>query len=131
MGVEAASNQYFGKDVSELNLTESAILAGLPQSPSIYSPFASDSKAYIARTTSVLRRMGGWLYQKEQEAKSIKELPDVKFAAFGQGIKAPHFAIYVKKLLEEKYGEQRVLQGGLQVTTSLDLDIQEQAQKLS
>ena len=75
--------------------------------------------------------MGGWLYQKEQEAKSIKELPDVKFAAFGQGIKAPHFAIYVKKLLEEKYGEQRVLQGGLQVTTSLDLDIQEQAQKLS
>lgn len=130
-GVEAASNQYFGKDVSELNLTESAILAGLPQSPSIYSPFASDSKAYIARTTSVLRRMreDGYI-KKEQEAKSIKELPDVKFAAFGQGIKAPHFAIYVKKLLEEKYGEQRVLQGGLQVTTSLDLDIQEQAQKI-
>lgn len=130
-GVEAASNQYFGKDVSELNLTESAILAGLPQSPSVYSPFASDSKAYIARTTAVLRRMreDGYI-TKEKEAAALKELPTVKFASFGQGIKAPHFAIYVKKLLEEKYGEQRVLQGGLQVTTSLDLDIQEQTQKI-
>ncbi len=130
-GVEAASNQYFGKDVSQLNLTESAILAGLPQAPSTYSPFGSDPKAYIGRTTAVLRRMreDGYI-TKDQEAKSLKELPDVKFASFGHGILAPHFAIYVKNLLEQKYGEKRVLQGGLQVTTTLDLDIQNQAQKV-
>lgn len=130
-GAEAAANQYFGKDVSQLNLTESAILAGLPQAPSAYSPFGSDPKAYIGRTTSVLRRMreDGYI-TKDQEAKSLKELPAVKFAAFGQGILAPHFAIYVKNLLEQKYGEERVLQGGLQVTTTLDLDIQNQAQKV-
>lgn len=130
-GVEAASNQYFNKHVSELSLAESAVLAGLPQSPSRYSPFGPDPKAYIERTKDVLRRMreDGYI-TKEQEEQTIKELPDVKFAQFGQGIKAPHFSIYVKKLLEEKYGQEMVLQGGLQVTTSLDLNIQNQAQEV-
>lgn len=128
-GVQAASSQYFNKDVSELTLSESAILAGLPQLPSAYSPFGPNPKAYINRSKDVLRRMreDGFI-SKEKEQKAVAELPNVKFASFGEGIKAPHFSIYVKKLLEEKYGEQRVLQGGLQVTTSLDLDIQNMAQ---
>ncbi len=130
-GVQAASSQYFNKDVSELSLTESAILAGLPQLPSAYSPFGPNPKAYISRSKDVLRRMReDKKISKEQELKSIEELPNVKFAAFGEGIKAPHFSIYVKKLLEEKYGEQRVLQGGLQVTTSLDLDMQTMAENV-
>lgn len=130
-GVEAASNQYFNKSVSELNLTESAVLAGLPQLPSAYSPFGPDPKAYIDRSTDVLRRMreDGYI-TKEEEQKSVKELPELKFAQFGQGIKAPHFSIYVKKILEEKYGPEKVLQGGLQVTTSLDLNLQNQAQEI-
>ena len=119
-GVEAASNQYFNKHVSELSLTESVVLAGLPQLPSKYSPFGPDPEAYISRSKDVLRRM--------REEKSVKELPTLKFAAFGQGIKAPHFSIYVKKILEEKYGQEKVLQGGLQVTTSLDLNLQNLAQ---
>ena len=131
-GVEAAANQYFGKHVSELSLVESAILAGLPQQPSVYSPFSSDPKAYINRTKDVLRRMqeDGYL-TKEQEKKVITELPNVKFAQFGQNIKAPHFSLYVKKLLAEKYGEKMVLEGGLQVTTSLDLPTQEMAQRIT
>ncbi len=130
-GVQAAAAQYFNKDVSELTLTESAILAGLPQQPSSYSPFGPNPKAYIARSKDVLRRMReDGSISKEKEKKAVEELPNVKFAAFGEGIKAPHFAIYVKKLLEEKYGEQRVLQGGLQVTTTLDLDIQNMAQEV-
>src|SRR3989304_1577820 len=130
-GVVAAAVQYFGKHVWELNLTESAVLAGLPQQPSVYSPFGSDPKAYIARTTNVLRRMREDSYiKKEDKEKALKELPELKFAAFGEGIKAPHFSIYIKKLLSEKYGEQKVLQGGLQVTTSLDLDVQNMVQEV-
>lgn len=129
-GVQAASQQYFAKDVSKLTLTESAVIAGLPQSPSLYSPFSSDSKAYIGRTKDVLKAMRENNYiNSDQEKKALEELPNLKFAQFGQDIKAPHFSLYVKKLLEEKYGEQMVLQGGLQVTTSLDLKVQEMAQK--
>jgi len=128
-GVQAAANQYFGKDVSELTLTESAILAGLPQQPSAYSPFGPNPKAYVNRTKDVLRRMreDGYI-TKEQEKKAVAELSGIKFAKFAEGIKAPHFSIFVKKILEEKYGEQKVLQGGLQVQTTLDLEIQNMAQ---
>ena len=129
-GSEAAANQYFGKNVWELNLVESAILAGFPQSPTVYSPFGSDPQAYIERTKDVLRRMKEDDYiTKEQEEKAIQELPKVKFASFGQDIKAPHFSIYVKTLLEQKYGARLVQEGGLKVTTTLDLKLQNMAQK--
>ncbi len=130
-GSEAAANQYFGKHVRELNLVESAILAGLPQAPTLFSPHGSDPQAYIERTKSVLRRMkeDGYI-TGEQEEKAAKKLPKVKFASFGQGIKAPHFAIHVKNLLEEKYGAKLVQEGGLKVTTSLDLKLHNMAQKI-
>lgn len=130
-GSEAAANQYFNKNVGDLNLTESAILAGFPQRPSVYSPFGLDPEAYIERTKDVLRRMkeDGYITE-EQEEKAVKGLPKVKFANFGEGITAPHFALYVKQILEEKYGVKFVQEGGLQVTTSLDLKLQNMAQKV-
>lgn len=129
-GAEAASNQYFGKHVWELNLVESAVLAGLPQKPTVYSPFGSDPEAYIARTKDVLRRMREDDHiTKKQQDKAVEELPKVKFATFGQNIKAPHFTIYVKNLLEEKYGPALVQEGGLKVTTTLDIKLQDMAQK--
>lgn len=129
-GVEAAANQYFGKHVWQLNLVESAVLAGLPQSPTYYSPFGANSRAYIDRTTYVLGRMeeDGYI-TKQQEVKAVKALPKVKFASFGYGIKAPHFALYVKSLLEEKYGARLVQEGGLKVTTTLDSSLQDFVQK--
>ncbi|OGY23432.1 MAG: hypothetical protein A2172_04355 [Candidatus Woykebacteria bacterium RBG_13_40_15] len=129
-GTEAAANQYFGKHTWELNLVECAILAGLPQSPTAYSPFGLNSRAYINRTKDVLRRMreDGYI-TSDQEKKAVKALPNVKFASFGQDIKAPHFSIYVKTLLEEKYGPRLVQEGGFQVTTTLDLKLQDMAQK--
>ncbi|HUW24040.1 MAG TPA: PBP1A family penicillin-binding protein [Patescibacteria group bacterium] len=128
-GVEEAAQTYFGKGVSELSLTESAFLAGLPQSPSRYSPFGKTPEAYLGRTEDVLRRMreDGYI-SGEEEKKSLEGLPDLKFASAGGTLKAPHFVMYVKSLLEEKYGEKVVEQGGLRVTTSLDLDLQETAQ---
>jgi 1A family penicillin-binding protein len=128
-GVEAASEIYFGKKVSDLNLVESAILAGLPQKPSTYSPFSDDPKAYVGRTTQVLRRMreDGYI-TVEQEKEAVGQLEKVEFAPEGANFKAPHFVMYVKRQLEDRYGQRVVEQGGLRVYTTLDLDLQEKAQ---
>lgn len=130
-GVGAAAQTYFGKDVGDLDLTESAILAGMPQSPSTYSPYSSTPKAYVARTKEVLRRMreDGYI-TKDQETSVDGQLGDVQFQNKGAGFKAPHFVQYVEKILEDRYGQASVEQGGLQVTTTLDLDLQEKAQEV-
>lgn len=130
-GVEAATEVYFGKSVKNLNLIESAVLAGLPQRPSAYSPYSSNPKAYIARTTDVLRRMreDGYITPDQEEA-ALAQLPSVEFQARGASFKAPHFVQYVQKILEERYGERVVEQGGLRVTTTLDLALQEKAEEI-
>ena len=130
-GVESASETYFDKKVGELNLVESAILAGLPQRPTAYSPYSSNPEAYIGRTEVVLKRMRQDDYiTKEEEEVAVKQLPDVKFQERGANFKAPHFVQYVQNILEENYGETAVGQGGLKVTTTLDLDLQEEAQSI-
>ena len=130
-GVETAAEIYFGKKVSELNLIESAILAGLPQRPSVYSPYSSTPKAYIDRTQAVLRRMreDGYI-NKDQEKEAAGLLEIVEFQARGASFKAPHFVQYVQKILEDRYGETVVETGGLKVTTTLDLELQEKAQDI-
>lgn len=130
-GVEAAAEMYFGKEVSELDLIESAFLAGLPQRPSVYSPYSSYPEAYIERTKAVLRRMreDGYITD-EQEKAAVEQLPDMQFLKSGESFKAPHFVQYVQQILEERYGEAVVQGGGLQVTTSLDWDLQQEAQKI-
>ncbi|MCX6725816.1 MAG: PBP1A family penicillin-binding protein [Candidatus Shapirobacteria bacterium] len=128
-GAEEAAESYFGKKASELNLVESAILAGLPQLPSVYSPFSDTPTAYIDRTKQVLRRMREDKYiTSSQEKAAVDQLSQVQFATEGANFKAPHFVMYVKKQLEEKYGQATVESGGLRVYTSLDLKIQEAAQ---
>ncbi len=130
-GVEAAAETYFGKKVTDLDLIESAIVAGLPQSPSRYSPYSSTPKAYVQRTKDVLRRMreDGFI-TRDQETSAVSALPNVTFQARGADFKAPHFVQYVQKILEERYGQSAVELGGLKVTTTLDLDLQEKAQSI-
>lgn len=128
-GVEAAAETYFGKKVKDLNLVESAFLAGLPQIPSKYSPYSQTPDAYLGRTEQVLRRMREDDYiTKEQEASAVEELSSLTFQPRGASFKAPHFVQYVQKLLTDRYGERVVEQGGLRVTTTLDLSLQETAQ---
>lgn len=130
-GVEAASQLYFGKTVSKLNLVESAILAGLPQSPSYYSPFGAYPTAYRERTMQVLRRMKeDGKITGDQYSKALSDLNKIKFSKFSANFKAPHFVMYVKSLLEEQFGAATVESGGLSVYTTLDLDLQDDIQKI-
>lgn len=131
-GAEAGARQYFGKDVKDLNLLESAILAGLPQEPSYYSPFGVHPDAYKDRTRYVLERMqeDGYI-TKDQQVQANTELNDYKVPGAPSGLlKAPHFVLYVKDILEKKYGEKTVLQGGLKVYTTLDSKLQDAAQQI-
>lgn len=130
-GVETAAEVYFGKRVGDLNLVESAVLAGMPQRPSVYSPYSSTPKAYIVRTAQVLRRMreDGYI-TKDQENEASRQLDSVTFQPQGASLKAPHFVQYVQNILEQRYGETAVEQGGLTVTTTLDLKLQEKAQNI-
>ncbi|MBI2032612.1 MAG: penicillin-binding protein [Candidatus Levybacteria bacterium] len=130
IGVEAASETYFGKKAKELDLAESAFLAGLPQSPSVYSPF-SGNKYYEVRTEAVLKQMVEEKYiTKEQSKKALDKIKNYKFSQRDTSIKAPHFVIYVKQLAAEKFGEAAVDGGGLQIYTTLDYEIQKDAEKI-
>lgn len=130
-GSKTAAQTYFDKDVSELSLVESAILAGLPQSPTRYSPFGANPTAYIDRTKNVLRRMREDKYiTKDEEQKALSQLDKVVFSGKGDQITAAHFVMYVRKLLIDQYGESKVEQGGLRITTTLDLDLQKKAEKI-
>jgi 1A family penicillin-binding protein len=127
-GIEAASEYFFGKHAKDLDLAESAMLAGLPQAPSEFSPFGAHAEEGRARQIEVLKAMQDQGYiTKAQEQKAEKET--LKYKKFTNEIEAPHFVLYIKDLLITKYGEKMVEEGGLKVITSLDLDIQNFAQK--
>ncbi|GIW63321.1 MAG: hypothetical protein KatS3mg091_123 [Patescibacteria group bacterium] len=129
-GIESAAKGYFGKSAKELNLTEAAILAGLPQRPSYYSPLIGEKNAWKARTQAVLRRMREEGYiTKDQEQKAVKELDAIKFKQSSIDIKAPHFVFYVKELIEQEYGPE-VFNQGLKIKTTLDLKLQEKTQEI-
>jgi len=127
-GIEEASQKYYGKSVSKLTLAEGAMLAGLPQAPSEYTPFGSNPELSYARQAEVLRRMveDGYITQEEASLAFQEEL---QFKSDTIDIRAPHFVMYVKELLAAKYGEDVVSQGGLEVKTTLDLSLQEEAQQ--
>lgn len=128
-GVEAASQIYFGKRVSDLSLAESAYLAGLPQAPSQYSPFNGDGSLGKRRQKDVLNAMVSEGYiTRVQAEKAFKE--KLVFDSPQVPIQAPHFVMYVKDLLVKKYGLLAVERGGLQVTTTLDLEAQKQAERI-
>jgi 1A family penicillin-binding protein len=130
-GVGTASQQYFGKPVKDLDLAESAILAGLPQRPNVYSPFSTTPTAYISRTEHVLNRMLEDKYIDE-ETKNItmEEVKNYKFYQNKSTLSAPHFVFWIKDILAQRYGEDVADGGGLKVTTTLDINLQNQVQQI-
>lgn len=127
-GIEAAAETYFGKNVGQLDLAEAAYLAGLPASPTYYSPYGARPELAKNRQEEVLTRMVNLGYIKEnQKEEALGEELNIRRPTIP--IAAPHFVMYVKDILEQQYGPRLIELGGLRVTTSLDLNLQEMAQK--
>lgn len=127
-GIEEASKTYFGKSAKDLSLAEAAMLAGLPQAPSVYSPY-NNPEATLKRRNEVLEAMykEGYIDKtsklKAQNSK-LEVLPPKN------KILAPHFVFYVKSQLEDYFGTKIVEEGGLKVYTTLDIEIQKKAEEI-
>lgn len=128
-GIEAASQTFFSKPAKDLTLAESAALAALPQAPSRLSPYGSHLDELKARQEYILNRMTELGYVSRQEADDAKKEP-LKFSAAAHGIKAPHFVMYIKEYLENKYGQDAIETQGLKVYTTLDWDLQQVAETI-
>lgn len=131
-GVELAARVYFGKHAKDLNLGETALLAGLIRGPSIYSPY-QNMKLAKERQLVVLRRMVELGYITGEKARAVAGRP-IKLVAESNaglvGIRAPYFVSYILPYLLERYGEDLVYDGGLRVYTTLDLKMQIAAEQV-
>ncbi|MCL5795475.1 MAG: PBP1A family penicillin-binding protein [Patescibacteria group bacterium] len=126
-GIQAASQNYFGKDAKDLDIAEAAAMAAIVKAPTYYSPYGLHPDKFEERKNYVLDRMMALNYiSKEETIKAKAE--KLSFKDRRENITAPHFVFYVKEKLIEEYGEQMVEEGGLKVTTTLDLDKQKMAE---
>jgi len=129
-GVQAASKVYFGKDVEDLDLSECAMLAGMPQKPSGYSPH-EDLEAATARRDTVLKQMfqQGKIDHEQWQSARAEKLAIIPRRRGRSTYKAPHFVDYVTRQLKQRYGDDVVFSGGLRVYTTLNYQMQEAAEK--
>lgn len=129
-GVEAASQAYFNKPAKNLTLAESAYLAALPQATTYYSPYGTHRNELDKRKNLVLERMLALGFIEKTELDQAKSEQVTFTDMTNEGIQAPHFVMFIKSYLEEKYGTDMVESGGLKVTTTLDLELQKEAEKI-
>ncbi len=127
-GVEAAAQTYFGKHVWELNDAEATLIAGLPQSPTTYNPFENLSAAQ-ARQQVTLNLMVQAGYLSPAQVEVIAATP-ITLNPPQTNMLAPHFAFYVRDILEQRYGPDLLYRAGLRVVTSLDMGWQNTAQQV-
>lgn len=125
-GVQSASQAYFKKNVWEISLPEAAILAALIKAPSVYS---TNLEELLNRKNYVLNRMASEGFLKPEEAEIAKK-EEIKIIEPSQSILAPHFTLWVKQLLEEKYGKSFLEQKGLKIYTTLDWELQQIAEEI-
>ncbi len=129
VGIQAASEGYFGKQASELTLAEAALLAGIPQSPSLYNPLENPTAALIRqRVVLDLMVRHGLITPAEASAARNEQLV---FKANRFDIEAPHFVL--GRIAEEitlRFGERALYEDGLEVITTLDLGLQHEAQRI-
>jgi membrane peptidoglycan carboxypeptidase len=128
VGVQEASERYFSEPAKDLNLAQAAYLAGLPQSPTRYDPI-TNPQAAKDRQVEVLDLMAkhGAITQMEAD---LTKLVDVELQPSTQPMLAPHFVNYVADYIRATLGEDALLHGGLEVDTTLDLGLNDEAQQL-
>ncbi|MCP5098138.1 MAG: hypothetical protein GY943_21530 [Chloroflexi bacterium] len=128
-GVEAAAQTYFGTSATELSLAQSSLIAGLPQSPVELDPL-NNLEAAKERQWLILNLMvsEGFITEQDRDAAYLEP---VAFVPQEVSLIAPHFSVYVRQLLEEQFGTEVVANGGLRVTTTLDLRYQKLAEQLA
>ena len=130
-GVESASRNFFGKNASDISLAEAAYLASLTKAPTYYSPYGNHQEELAKRKDLVLSKMAGLGFIAPEEAESAQK-EKVIFLNKGQNsVKAPHFSVYIRSYLEEKYGKDVVEQGGLKVVTTINYPLQEKAEQIA
>lgn len=129
-GIEAAAQTFFGKPAGELTLDEAAMIAALPQATAYYSPYGSHRDALIGRKTFALKTMARLGYITEEQAQEAIDAPTLsKLHPQNAVIAAPHFVMYIKDYLQQKYGDQAVEQSGYKIITTLDWDKQQIAEQ--
>lgn len=127
-GVEAAAKKFFNKPAADVSLSQATLLAALPQAPTYYSPYGSHFEDLKRRQAYILQRMTDLqMITLEQADAAAKE--ELDFAVQSESIRAPHFIFYVKELLNEQFGERIVGEGGLNITTTLNADMQSLAEE--
>jgi 1A family penicillin-binding protein len=129
-GVEEASQAFFGKKAADVTLPEAAYLAAIPQAPTYYSPYGNNREALDARKNLVLERMriNGFITVDEYEEALATEVEFQPQAV--TGIRAPHFVMYIVEQLAEQYGEDAIVEQGLRVITTLDWELQQEAERI-
>jgi membrane peptidoglycan carboxypeptidase len=130
-GLEAAARVYFNKPAAQLTLAEAAMLAAIPQSPAL-NPIDNPEQAKVRQELTLEAMLrDGYISRDAMVAAQFAPLAVSPGIEERFDIIAPHFALYVRRELEQKFGPQQVLRGGLRVYTSLDLTMQRQAECLS
>ncbi len=128
-GVQAASQTYFNKPSSDLTLAQAAILVALIPAPSYYSPYGSHKDLLLQRKDHILERMKGLGYINDQQLVEAKK-ETIGLSDDLYPIKAPHFVMYVRQYLEDKYGQDFLKEKGLRVYTTLDWELQNYAEQV-
>ena len=129
-GVEEASQAFFKTSANNLSIGEAAYLAAIPQAPTYLSPYGNNREQLDARQKLVIERMrsNGYITVDEYEAaknEAVEFEPQLV-----SGIKAPHFVMYIREILAEKYGEESLAERGLKIVTTLDWELQEKAEEI-
>ena len=128
-GVEAAAQNYFGKSVEELNLAESAMMAGLPQAPSRYSPYSYPQRAKERQVYVLNRMVADGYINADRAAEALSHTVDIKKRKDWNIGEVPYFAEHIRRYLEEKYGQEVLYREGLQVYTTVNVAFQKAAQR--
>lgn len=129
-GIEEASQAFFGKSAADITLPEAAYLAALPQAPTRLSPYGNNRDLLDARADRVLERMliNNFINQEEYDAAMATEVVFETQAV--TGIRAPHFVMYIREQLVDTYGEEALSDKGFRVITTLDWELQQEAERI-